>query len=119
MVLLKEANQVIDQIARPMRDRSLVLGLMLTLGVTILFVYSYISYVRVSGVKYGVIHGAYFGVLAGLLVDLNQYLLYPIPGSLVGMWFVFGFAEFCIYGALVSWLYPINDRQYTSANTRT
>jgi hypothetical protein len=42
-----------------------------------------------------------------LLVDFNQYILYPIPAGLALAWFGFGFVEFCVYGLLAAWLYPI------------
>ena len=107
MVLLKEAGMALERVARPAAERNIVIGLLLTAGVTTLFVYSYVSFVRTPGVKRALGHGVFFALLAGLLVDLNQFFLYPIPGSLAAAWFLFGFIEFCIYGALVSWLYPI------------
>ncbi|GAB6042436.1 hypothetical protein [Endothiovibrio diazotrophicus] len=110
LLLLKEADRALELVARPAADRSLTLGLLVTLGVAILFVYSYARHVRTPGLGAGLAHGALFGILAGLLVDTNQYLIYPIPGSLAAMWFVFGFAEFCIYGALASRFYPIANR---------
>jgi hypothetical protein len=39
-----------------------------------MFVVSHASLVSPSGLGQGLFHGAWFGVLAGLLVDLNQYL---------------------------------------------
>jgi hypothetical protein len=107
MVLLKEASLALEGVARPAAERNMALGLLLTAGVAILFVYSYVSFVRTPGVKRALGHGVFFAFLAGLFVDLNQFLLYPIPGSLAAAWFLFGFIEFCIYGVLVSWLYPV------------
>lgn len=106
LVLLKEANRALDPLARPLAERSLPLGLVLTAAIAVLFVYSYASCVRAPGVLHGLRHGAFFGVLAGLLVDLNQFLVYPLPGSLPAMWAAFGFVEFCLYGVLAAWLYP-------------
>lgn len=107
MVLLKEASLALEGTARPAEERNMALGLLLTAGVATLFVYSYVSFVRTPGIKRALGHGVFFALLAGLFVDLNQFFLYPIPGSLAAAWFIFGFIEFCIYGALVSWLYPI------------
>jgi hypothetical protein len=61
----------------------------------------------------GLRHGLFFAALAGLLVNLNQYLLYPIPASLALAWFGFGVLEFCGYGLLTSWLYPIRRQPST------
>jgi hypothetical protein len=107
MVLLKEASLALEKVARPAAERNMALGFMLTAGVAILFVYSYVSFVRTPGIKRALGHGVFFAILAGLFVDLNQFFLYPIPGSLAAAWFLFGFIEFCIYGVLVSWLYPL------------
>lgn len=108
MVLLKEASLSLEKIARPAAERNMALGLLLTGGVAMLFVYSYVSFVRTPGVKRALGHGVFFAVMAGLFVDLNQFFLYPVPGSLAAAWFLFGFIEFCVYGVLVSWLYPVD-----------
>ena len=111
MVLLRDANMALDAIARPAAERNTLLFLIPTAAVAILFVYSYALLVHTPGIKRGLAHGAFFGLLAGFLVDLNQFLLYPIPGSLAFMWFLFGFMEFSIYGALTAWLYPTDEPQ--------
>jgi len=109
MVLLRDANAALDAIARPAAERNTLLFLIPAAAVALLFVYSYALLVRIPGIRRGLAHGAFFGLLAGFLVDLNQFLLYPIPGSLAFLWFLFGFMEFCIYGALTALLYPAND----------
>lgn len=107
LVLLRDANLALASLVRPAAERSFPLSLLLTLAIAILFVYSYAAVGRGGGIRRGLVHGAYFGVLAGLLVDLNQYVLYPIPAALAGAWFLFGFIEFCLYGVLVARLYPM------------
>jgi hypothetical protein len=81
---LQEAEAAIAGLIRPAADRSLPLALLLAAGVGVMFVVSHAWLVHPHGLGQGLIHGAWFGVLAGLLVDLNQYLLYPIPGFLLG-----------------------------------
>jgi len=105
MVILKEL--AIEKVARPAAERNMALGLLLTFGVAVLFVYSYALFVHTPGIRRALGHGVFFAVMAGLLVDLNQFFLYPVPGSLAVAWFLFGFIEFCVYGVLVSWLYPV------------
>lgn len=105
MVILREANAVISALARPEPDRSIVLSLLQTAGLSAIFVLSYVWSHRAGTLKGGLAHGALIGVLAGLLVDLNQYILYPIPADLAAAWFVFGFAEFCIYGMIAALIY--------------
>jgi len=104
---LREAEAAIPGLVRPAADRSLPLALLLTAGVGVMFVGSHAWLVRPHGPGQGLVHGAWFGVLAGLLVDLNQYLFYPIPGFLAGCWFLSGVFEFCGYGLIAAWLYPL------------
>ncbi|HXF44611.1 MAG TPA: hypothetical protein VNK91_00655 [Burkholderiaceae bacterium] len=106
-VLLKDANLALVAFARPAAERSAPLGLALTGGLAALFVYSYAAFVRTPGVLRALGHGLFFALLAGLLVDLNQYLLYPLPASLAALWFAAGTVEFCLYALLAAWLYPI------------
>lgn len=114
-VLLKDANLALAAFARPAAERSAPLGLALTGGLAALFVYSYAAFVRTPGLRRALGHGLFFALLAGLLVDLNQYLLYPIPASLVGLWFAAGVVEFCLYALLVAWLYPIRTSPTSAA----
>ena len=106
-VILRNANLALEHIARPASERSLLLSLAQTAAISCCFVLSHALGVRPKCLMGGLAHGALFGVLAGLFVDLNQYILYPIPGGLVIAWFGFGFVEFCIDGLLAAWLYPI------------
>jgi hypothetical protein len=111
MVILREANLALDGIARPASERSLPLSILLTAGIAFLFVTAYASFGQKGGLRSAIGFGVFFAVLAGLLVDLDQFVIYPIPGSLVVAWFLFGFVEFCIYGVLAAWLYPIDGRR--------
>ena len=105
MVILREANVALSALVRPEPDRSIVLSLLQTAGLSAIFVLSYVWSRCAGTLKGGLAHGALFGVLAGLLVDLNQYILYPIPAGLAAAWFAFGFAEFCIYGMIAALVY--------------
>lgn len=105
LVILREANAVLTAIARPASERSLLLSLLQTAGISVVFVLSHAWSRHARTLGGGLLHGALFGVLAGLLVDLNQYVLYPIPGALAFAWFGFGLVEFCIYGILAVLLY--------------
>lgn len=108
LIVLREADSILNSVGRQESQRSLLLSLFVTIILSLLFVWSYSRSVQRGTIKAGIIHGLFFGVLAGVLVDLNQYVLYPIPGDLAFKWFVFGLFEFCIYGIIVSKLYPIN-----------
>jgi len=105
MVVLKNANMALLKFARPAEERNLVLGLALTLGIAIAFVWTFRQWAKHAGLKQGLLHGVVFAVLAGLFVDLNQHLIYPLPASLAAKWFVFGVLEFLCYGVIVSVVY--------------
>lgn len=105
LVLLREANAALEALVRPAAERSLVLSLAQTACLSFLFVLTYALRTPHRGVRAGLLHGVLFGLVAGLLVDLNQFILYPIPGSLAFTWFVFGLVEFSAYGAIVGRLY--------------
>ena len=110
-LVLCETELALVNLTRTAADRSLPLALLLVTGIAVLFVLSHTKLVQPMGIRGGLAHGAFFGILAGFLVDLNQYALYPIPGSLAVYWFLFGFCEFCIYGIIAAWLYPLTGSQ--------
>lgn len=110
-VILRDAESVLVNIARSAGDRNMGLALLLTFGLAFLFVWSYAYTARRGDLREGILHGLFFALLAGLLVDLNQYVLYPLPASLVVKWFFSGLIEFCGYGILASWLYPITKKE--------
>ena len=57
----------------------------------------------------GIVEGAKYGLLIGLIVHLvgayNQYAVYPLPYNLVMKWFVFGTIEVVIAGIVLSLVY--------------
>ncbi|WP_404790766.1 hypothetical protein [Altericista sp. CCNU0014] len=111
-VILREANAALTGITRSTIDRPMGLALLLTAGLAFLFVWSYTYVARQGTWQEGLKHGLFFALLAGLLVNLNQYVLYPIPPLLTLKWFFFGVVEFCAYGILASWLYPIRTKNH-------
>jgi hypothetical protein len=74
------------------------------------FLWGYVRFVPIPSVREGALYGVYFAVVAGLLVDFNQYILYPIPGHVAAAWFFGGLAEFTIYGVVLSRLVPARSR---------
>jgi hypothetical protein len=111
LIILREADSILNSIGRQESQRNMFLSLLVTIMLVLLFVWSYTRFARRGDLRDGLMHGLFFGLLAGTLVDLNQYVLYPIPAFLAITWFAFGLIEFCIYGVLVSILYPIKDKK--------
>lgn len=110
LVILADANSALATITRPAAERSPGLSLFMTAALALLFVWSYARFARQGSMREGLRLGVFFALLAGILVDLNQYVMYPIPASLAAKWFAFGLIEFCGYGVLAAWLYPIEAK---------
>lgn len=107
LVLLEGADLEIQQLYRPDMGQKVWLSLLGTMGVSALFVAGYRLCARRGTVAEGLAYGLAFAVLAGLLVDLNQYVLYPIPAALAAEWFVGGLVEFAVGGVLAGLICPV------------
>ncbi len=106
LVLLRSADAVVRHLYRPDLADRMWLSLLVTAGMVILFVWGYSRFARVGSVREAVGYGIFFALLTGVLVDFNQYVLFPIPGWLALLWFVGGLVEFIVYGIIVSRVYP-------------
>ena len=112
LMILKQAEAAIRPIVRPDFGSKAWISLVATLAVSGLFVAGYGRIAKSGSLREGALYGLFFGVLAALLVDVNQYVLYPIPGVLAAKWSLAGALEFVVYGLLVTKLYPVTgDRQ--------
>ncbi|MFD2111403.1 hypothetical protein [Thiorhodococcus fuscus] len=103
MVIIADQNEMIASIRRPDMSEKMLLSLFITIGMAILFVVSYNKWRRSGTLVESLIHGMFFSVLAGVLVNANQYFVYPIPGMLAVLWFLGGLFEFSLYSITV-WL---------------
>jgi hypothetical protein len=101
LVVLKSANSSIETLHRPDFADKLWLSLIVTFFISVLFSISYIRWRKDGSLIETITHSLFFAVLIGIVVDLNQYVLYPIPFMLVMQWFLFGILEFIIYGIIV------------------
>jgi len=108
-VVLRDAEIALQLFARQVAERSIPLALVLTLGIAVMFMISHAWMVRPLSLTHSIAHGAFFGVLAGLLVDMNQYLMYPVPASLAAGWFIGGLIEFSLYGLIAAWCCPLGS----------
>ena len=82
------------------------LSVLITAALAGLFVWGYGRFARNRSVSEAVRYGLFFGILAGLLVDANQYVLYPIPLWVAVAWFLGGLVEFQVYALLLAKLFP-------------
>jgi len=110
LVLLADLDATVRHLYRPDLSEHMARPLILTAGVVGVFLWGYVRFVPTPSVREGALYGVYFAVVAGLLVDFNQYILYPIPGHVAAAWFFGGLAEFTIYGVVLSRLVPARSR---------
>jgi hypothetical protein len=106
-IILPDFNEAVSLLRRPDLANFMWLSLLMILGITSLYVLGYSQFARKGTLQEGISYGLFFAILAGLLVDLNQYILYPIPASTALAWFGGGVVEFVLYGILITKLYPI------------
>ena len=111
LVILRSANEAVQHLRRTDLPGALGLSLLLTALVSGLFVWGYVRTARTGTLREGLAYGFFIGLFAALLVDLNQYLLYPLPASLVLKWIVGGVLEFTLYGAVVALVCPVTSRE--------
>jgi hypothetical protein len=108
--VLRDLDAAVQHLRRPDLAAKMWLSLPLTAGVVCLFVWGYGRTARSGSLREGLGYGVAFALLAGLLVDLDQYLLYPIPAPVALAWFAGGLVEFGLYGVIASRLVPPRGR---------
>ncbi len=106
LVVLRAANASVQHLRRPDLADKAWLSLVLTAGIVTVFVWGYSRFARTGSLREGLGYGLFFALLAGLLVDLNQYVLFPIPALVAGQWFLGGLVEFSLYRVIASRLLP-------------
>ena len=109
LLILRRANEPLQRLRRTDLSSPVALSLVLTVGICLLFVWGYSHVARTGTLREGVAYGFFMGLFAAFLVDLNQYLIYPLPFSLVLAWFAAGVLEFTLYGAVISRFFPLRS----------
>ena len=102
LVLLKDSDLEIRHLYRADMSDKMWLSILGVLGICIFFVVGYALCARKGTVWEGMLYGLCFSVLGILLVDVNQYVLYPIPGLLILKWAFGGLVEFLLNGIWAS-----------------
>jgi hypothetical protein len=117
LIVLRAVDARVRHLFRPDLGSRVAESVLLTVAITALFVLGYSRYSQSGRALEGAQYGFFFGVLAGVLVDANQYILYPIPGDVALLWFCGGLLEFTIYGVIVSRLIPPRPRRSDGASS--
>lgn len=111
LVLLNDANAAVRHLYRPDLPERMWQSLLVTAGMVVLFAWGYGRFARDRSAREALGYALFFALLTGVLVDLNQYVLYPIPGRLALLWFIGGAAEFCLYALVLRRLLPPSAQQ--------
>lgn len=107
LVVLRGAEEAARPLFRSDVGRWWWLSLLQTLALIAIFVLGYARLRRTGSLREALGFGLFVGLIAVLLVDVNQFVLYPLPAGLVAGWALFGLLEFLLYGLLVRWLYSV------------
>ena len=101
-VILVIESEAIKSLFRSDMNDLLWLSFTIALLISFIFVFGYTRLITRRSLLGGLIYGFVFGVTAAVLVDVNQYILYPLPSSIVIKWSLFGVAEYSVYGLIVA-----------------
>ena len=99
-LLLRDADAIVASLRRPDFAARIWLSLVLTAALVTVFAAGFARFVRSGTLRDAMAYSVFFALVAGVLVDFNQYVLYPIPGWLALTWFAGGVLEFIVYGLI-------------------
>jgi len=101
VIILGSANKQVETLRRVDFTSKVWISLLSTLATSFLFTIIYTLFVSEKNTRTGLLYGFCFGLFIAIMVDLNQYVLYPLPFSLVAKWALFGIVEFSVIGLIV------------------
>jgi len=101
LVILGTANKQVELLRRVDFSSKAWISLLATLATSFIFTTIYSLFVSEKSTKQGIFFGFSFGLFIAIIVDINQYVLYPLPFSLVARWALFGIIEFSLIGMIV------------------
>jgi hypothetical protein len=90
---------------RPDMAQMMWIMLLTTAALSLLFVYIFAKGYEGKGLMEGVRFGLVIGLLLSGVGAFNQYVVYPVPLTLVLWWVVFGVIEFIAAGLVAALVY--------------
>ena len=105
LVVLEAANKTIETLHRTNMSQKMWLSILITVLIVILFTINFLRWRKLGGFFETLKHSLFFAALMIIVVDLNQYVQYEIPFSLILKWSFFGLIEFFLYGVILEFLY--------------
>lgn len=101
LVILRTANKQVESLRRVDFSSKAWISLLATLATSFIFTAIYSLFVSEKSTRRGLFFGLCFGLFIVIIVDVNQFVLYPLPFSLVASWALFGIIEFSLIGMIV------------------
>lgn len=111
-ILLADYYSSLSEIWRP--DMMSLMWLMYPVGIVFSFL---LMFIFIKGYEdRGILEGVRFGLMMGLVTvgmgALYQYVVYPLPFSLIIQWFGYGLAEFILAGIAAAAIYtPVPEEE--------
>ncbi|NHZ86847.1 MAG: hypothetical protein GWP19_13395 [Planctomycetia bacterium] len=109
-LLLGSVYESIQEVFRPdMMDKMWIMyltGAIFSLLFVYIFSKGYEGKGLIEGAKYGLIIGLFFSLVG----SYNQYVVYPLPYSLVLKWFIYGTIELIIAGVVLALVYKPKEQ---------
>jgi len=69
------------------------------------FIFIFVKGYENKGIMEGVKYGVYIGLFYNLVIAYQSYAIYPLPYSLILIWFLFGILQSIIFGAVAAMIY--------------
>lgn len=101
LVILSTANKQLESLRRVDFSSIAWISILSTLATSFIFTAIYSLFVSEKSTSRGLFFGFCFGLFIAIIIDVNQYVLYPLPFSLVASWAFFGIIEFSLIGMIV------------------
>jgi len=114
-VLLTETYQLLSEVWRPDMNRLMWLQWVTPLFLTFFFIYVYAKGREGKGVMEGLRYGLIIWAFFSIPTIYGQYMVYPLPYSLVLKWLISDLVVFVIMGIAVSLLYKPAEKAVKEA----
>ncbi len=104
-LILASSYAALQELWRPDMMSKMWIMTLTSLFMSFMFVFIFIKGYE----KKGICEGFRFGIIIGLFMSvtamLNQYVVYPVPFSMVIQWLIYGLIQFILAGIVVSLIY--------------
>ena len=104
-LLLMKTYEVLSSVWRPDMMSKMWVMYPSSAVYALLFVYIFIKGYENKGLWEGARYGLVIGLFMGVPASLGQYMVYPLPFSLVSQWFIYGLVESILAGVAAAAIY--------------